>query len=88
LHLLLIFLAAIRVQASTGNIVDTGADIILGGVAVSGNATFNGLLDDLRIYNRALSATEVKQRASGAVKPSTPPPKRSIGRAPASARVN
>jgi len=48
-------------QAASGNITDGGEDIILGGVAASGNSTMNGLLDDLRIYNRALSATEVKQ---------------------------
>ena len=48
-------------QAASGNITDGGEDIILGGVAASGNSTMNGLLDDLRIYNRALSTTEVKQ---------------------------
>ena len=39
--------------------VDAGADPFLIGVTPVDYA--NGLIDDVRIYNRALSATEVKQ---------------------------
>ena len=53
--------AIIGSLAASGAITDGGEDIDLGDVAISGNGTFNGLLDDLRIYNRALSATEVQQ---------------------------
>jgi hypothetical protein len=51
----------VAITAATGNISDGGEDITIGNEAFSGNCTVNGLLDDVRIYNRALSASEVKQ---------------------------
>jgi hypothetical protein len=48
-------------QAASGNITDGGESITLGNTVQADNSTMNGLLDDLRIYNRALSATEVRQ---------------------------
>jgi hypothetical protein len=41
--------------AASGAIDDSGNGVNLGDDSFSGNSTFNGLLDDLRIYNRALS---------------------------------
>ena len=40
---------------------DSGAYLYIGNSGVGGNRAFIGSLDDVRIYNRALSADEVKQ---------------------------
>src|SRR3989344_6072649 len=45
----------------TGSAVNEASGNMYIGSAVSGASGFNGLLDDLRIYNRALSATEITQ---------------------------
>jgi Concanavalin A-like lectin/glucanases superfamily len=53
------------VQAATGsnmlgNLVDTSSPLLLGQSSGGwGNDSFDGRLDELRIYNRALSASEV-----------------------------
>lgn len=54
--------------ALTGNVRDQNAAVCLGSTADSattcnyaGNFKLNGALDDVRLYNRALSAAEVKQ---------------------------
>ena len=39
---------------------DSASAAIIGG-NTAGSRTSNGLMDDIRIYNRALSATEVRQ---------------------------
>jgi hypothetical protein len=44
----------------TGTIDTNDSDLILGGYYSTGNL-IDGTLDDVRIYNRALSATEIKQ---------------------------
>jgi len=43
----------------TGNIVDTTSDLIIGSFADRTQSFFNGAIDDVRIYNRALSITEI-----------------------------
>jgi len=60
-------------DATTGPIVNTSAvDLVLGNYAAAVNP-FIGLIDDARIYNRALTATEIKKLYTlGAVQ--SPPP--------------
>ena len=51
-------------SAQTGNIVTNGMNLSLGIHAVNGGTPsmfFDGLIDEARIYNRALSASEVQQ---------------------------
>ncbi len=43
----------------TGNIVGTTSDLIIGSFADRTQSFFNGAIDDVRIYNRALSITEI-----------------------------
>jgi len=44
----------------SGNVVNTGEAIKIGGTSVGGVAKyFDGLIDDVRIYNRALSSAEI-----------------------------
>jgi len=45
-------------SAGTPNVNSVG-NLILGGVVTSGDTFFNGSLDDVRVYNRALSRVEV-----------------------------
>jgi len=49
------------VEQSLSNVWNTqpGYPLFIGSEAVSGGATFNGSIDDVRIYNRALSNVEV-----------------------------
>jgi hypothetical protein len=47
-----------------------GADVLVGGTAGSYTSYFNGMMDDVRIYNRALSAPELTRLYAG----SPPPP--------------
>jgi hypothetical protein len=44
---------------ATGNIVSSTAPLTIGGNRVWGEF-FNGAIDDVRIYNRALSASEIQ----------------------------
>lgn len=39
---------------------DTAASFQFGAVAINGGNPFNGALDEIKIYNRALSATEME----------------------------
>ncbi len=49
-------------SAITGNITSNSNTTLIGrDTTGASNFNFNGLLDDVRIYNRALSATEVRQ---------------------------
>ena len=48
-------------QESTGSITDNGGPVTIGNQWVTSDQYFNGQLDDVRIYNRALSASEIKQ---------------------------
>ena len=45
----------------SANITDTANSQVFIGVYYSNLYTFNGNVDDLRIYNRTLSANEVKE---------------------------
>ena len=45
--------------AVTGDVVASSLDTVIGNVNDSDNRHWNGLLDDVRIYNRALSASEI-----------------------------
>jgi Concanavalin A-like lectin/glucanases superfamily len=61
---------------NSGGTPDTSADPLYIGAGYNSGPTsfFNGMVDDVRIYNRALSATEVKQLYKcGKVKRSTGP---------------
>jgi PKD repeat protein len=49
----------VRTTAHTGSITTTNNNLSIGGNAVWGEY-FNGLIDELRIYNRALSAAEIQ----------------------------
>ena len=49
-------------DALSGAIPDNGADVHIGYEAAGfSGSPFSGIIDDLRLYNRALSASEVKQ---------------------------
>jgi hypothetical protein len=45
--------------AHSGNIVSDAADVYIG--SRPSDRRYNGLIDELRVYNRALSATEIRQ---------------------------
>ena len=66
----------VRTQAQTGNIVPTSTDLIVGQFATDGLSTFNGLLDEVEIFDRALSQTEIQAifdaGSAGKCKLSTP----------------
>jgi len=51
-------LAGAAVPAS---IFNSSGDVLLGKYEADPSRNFNGLIDDVRIYNRALSATEIRQ---------------------------
>ena len=40
---------------------DAAKNVLIGNDSTSGDRTFDGLIDEVRIYNRALSATEIKR---------------------------
>jgi hypothetical protein len=65
--------ALARTVARTGAIVATNGPLHIGGNEVWGGEWFTGLLDEVRIYNRALSATEIKADMSGSTLPEPPP---------------
>ena len=52
----------------------TGGSLRIGGNAIWGNETFDGLIDDVRIYDRALTAAEVVTDRDTPVVPPAPPP--------------
>ena len=47
--------------ALSGNLFDSTVNLRLGSEQITGPNFFNGYLDDVRIYNRALTAAEVRQ---------------------------
>ena len=47
-------------RAQTGNIVVSARQLRIGGNGVWSDEFFNGLIDDVRVYNRALSAAEIQ----------------------------
>ena len=48
--------------AGTGTITTSTADLLFGSQYTSGGAKFTGTLDDVRIYNRALSSSEINDQ--------------------------
>jgi hydrogenase maturation factor HypE len=46
-------------RAQTGNMLTSNRTLRIGGNSIWGEY-FNGLIDDVRVYNRALSATEIQ----------------------------
>ncbi len=63
--------------ATSGNIPVSNGSLMMGGSSVWGNY-FNGRIDEIRIYNRALSVPEIKTDMNTAVATSSPP-KRLLG---------
>jgi PKD repeat protein len=68
-----------------GTLPNTSGPLRIGGNAVWGNEFFDGTIDDVRVYNRALSASEVEVDrdtpvggGSGSPPPDTTPPNVSI----------
>jgi hypothetical protein len=57
-------------KALSGSLVTSNSPLHIGGNAVWGEY-FAGLIDDVRVYNRALSASEIQTDMNG---PATPPP--------------
>jgi hypothetical protein len=62
----------VRTVARTGAILATDGPLHIGGNEVWGGEWFSGLLDEVRIYNRALSASEIQADMSGATLPNPP----------------
>ena len=63
----------VTTKASTGAMPNTANALHIGGNAVWGEY-FSGLIDEVRIYNRALSASEIELDMKTAVVSSEPPP--------------
>ena len=61
-------------QAASGAIVTSTGALRIGGNAVWGGEWFSGWIDEVRIYNRALSAAEVQNDMFTSVTPDTTPP--------------
>jgi glucose/arabinose dehydrogenase/PKD repeat protein len=51
----------VRSKAITGSLPATSGPLRIGGTAVWANEFFDGTLDDVRVYDRALSAAQVQQ---------------------------
>ena len=62
----------VRTVARTGAILATDGPLHIGGNEVWGGEWFSGLLDEVRIYNRALSASEIQADMSGSTLPNPP----------------
>jgi len=65
------------VSVQSGNLVlpdTTGLALAIGGAEPAGNQWFNGLLDDLRIYNRTFTSNEIAQLYQLESGPVPPPP--------------
>jgi hypothetical protein len=52
-------------QPWTGGIGKNDSDVLIGENAQQSGRFFNGLIDDVRIYNHALSESEIKALAAG-----------------------
>ena len=63
----------VRTAARTGAILATDGVLHIGGNQVWGGEFFSGLIDEVRIYSRALSATEIMSDMSGGATPPPPP---------------
>lgn len=51
---------AVNSVAQSGNIVSSASNFYIGQFAVGGFSTFNGTIDEVGIYNRGLTATEIQ----------------------------
>jgi hypothetical protein len=60
--------ALVRTRAVSGNLANTANPLRIGGNAVWGEY-FSGLIDEVRVYNRALSQTELQTDMNTAVNP-------------------
>src|SRR5262249_11527624 len=83
---LCLYVNGVRVssRALPGAIATSADPLVLGGNAVWGE-WFAGLIDEVRIYRRALSATEIQADMSRPV--ATPPPPSPVGGGPSSGPV-
>jgi fibronectin type 3 domain-containing protein len=61
-------------QAVSGSIATSTSALRIGGNVVWGGEWFNGWIDEVRIYNRALSAAEIQNDMFTSVTPDTTPP--------------
>lgn len=60
--------AQVASRAVSGNLVSSSGPLRIGGNAVWGE-WFKGLIDEVRIYNRALSASEISSDMNTAISP-------------------
>ena len=65
--------ALVATKATSGTMPNTASPLRIGGNAIWGEY-FSGLIDEVRVYNRALSASELDFDMKSAVGSSTPPP--------------
>jgi hypothetical protein len=63
----------VRTVARTGAVLETDGPLHIGGNEVWGGEWFAGLIDEVRIYNRALSASEIQADMNGSTLPEPPP---------------
>jgi beta-glucanase (GH16 family)/uncharacterized membrane protein len=74
-------------RALTGSIETSSAPLRIGGNAPFGQY-FSGLIDEVRVYNRALTATAIQADMTAAIGPSTPPsPDFTVAVSPASRSI-
>ena len=73
-------------RAITGSIVTSSQALRIGGSALWGEY-FAGRIDEVRIYNRALTASEIQTDMNTAVGPAAPPPDFSVSAAPGTRSV-
>ena len=74
--------------ATSGSILTSSSPLRIGGNGIWGEY-FNGLIDEVRVYNRALSAAEIQNDMNVSVTPDTTPPTVSVKNpAPGSAGIN
>ncbi len=65
--------AQVAQLAQSGSILTSNSPLRIGGNSVWGEY-FNGLIDEVRVYNRALSAAEIQGDMNRSVTPDTTPP--------------
>ncbi|GAA4575353.1 LamG-like jellyroll fold domain-containing protein [Planotetraspora kaengkrachanensis] len=62
-----------RQTSVTGDIRSRGGDLTIGGTSVWGGGSFEGTLDEVRIYNKALTAAQIQTDMNTPINPSRPP---------------
>ena len=63
----------VRTSSASGAVLNTGAPLRIGGNAIW-DEWFGGLIDEVRVYNRALSAAEIQTDLATAIAADTTPP--------------